>query len=403
MTAETSDKLAMHGGPKVRNSLMPSRRAFGAAETAELYRAIAYYEDRDVDPGYQGPFEVEYCAAYVDLMGGGYADAVSTGTGSVYVALAALQLPKGSEVIISPITDSGPLSCILHLGLIPVVADTAPNSYNIGVEQFVDKITSQTSALLAVHCVGEPLEIDRIVEEAHRRGIKVLEDCSHAPGACWKGRKVGTFGDIAATSTMYRKALFAGPSGGLVYTQNLDLHRTALAYADRGKPTWRDDYDFRNPGSALFPALNWNTDELSCAIGIASVKRLPETIERRMHFVKTLDAHLSEKSQTCRVYDYRDGFSPFFIPIWVDETLLNCSKMEFANAVAAEGIDLNPHYNFLLEEWPWAREYTPGGIDTPNARDTRNRSFNVFLNENYGEQEALDVVRAVTKVEQHFQ
>jgi perosamine synthetase len=396
-------ELAIHGGPKVRDHPMPARRAMGDAEIAELQRAISYYQERDIDPGYQGPFEEEFCASYVEMMGGGYADAVSSGTGSVYVALAALELPKGSEVILSPVTDSGPLSCIIHLGLHPVIADTKPNSYNIGLPQFLEKVTPKTSALLAVHCGGEPLEIDDIVEEAHKRGIKVLEDCSQAPWAHRGGQPVGTFGDIAATSTMYRKSLSAGPSGGLVYTQDLALHRTALAYADRGKPTWRDDYDFRNPGSSLFPALNWNTDELSCAVGIASVRRLADTVACRMRFVKKLDENLRAGSKTCQLYQYHDGFSPFFMPVWVNEERLSCSKIAFAEAVAAEGIDLNPHYNFLLEDWPWAQNYVPGGIDTPNARRTRNRSFNVFLNERYGDAEADDIANAILKVERHYQ
>lgn len=395
-------KLALYGGTPVRAEPMPARKAFGEAEVASLMEAVTYYRDSPMDPPYEGRFEKAFCAAFAELMGGGYADAVATGTGSVFVALEALEPPRGSEVIISPVVDAGPLSCILYKDCIPVVADAAADSYNAGVEQFLEKVTDKTSVILAVHCAGEALEIDRLVEEAHARGIKVLEDCSQAPGARYKGQRVGTFGDISATSTMYRKSLMAGASGGLVYTKDLDVHRLALAYADRGKSSWRNDYDLRSPGAHSFPALNWNTDELSCAIGLASVKRLDATIEARMAFVRGIEAALASHSAVCRAYETKDGASPFFLPIWVDAEKLTCDKQTFANAVQAEGIDLNPHYNFVISDWDWAAEHIPGGVQTPNAVSTRDRSFNLFLNERYGQREVEDTIAAIEKVEQCF-
>jgi perosamine synthetase len=402
--AEINDNknLALYGGDKIRKSPMPSRKAFGKDEVASLKEAIEYYSSIDSDPPYQGKYEQKFCEEYVKLMGGGYADAVATGTGSVFVALEALQPPRGSEIIISPFCDAGPLNCILYLGCVPVVADAAPDNYNAGVEQFLEKITEKTSIALAVHSAGDPLEIDRLVSEMHKRGIKVLEDCSQAPGASYEGERIGTFGDIAATSTMYRKTLTAGASGGLVFTRNLELHYRALAYADRGKPIWREDYDFRSPSGHLFPALNWNTDELSCAIGLASIQRLDLAIQKRMNFVKALEQKLIETSQSCRAYCLPDGASPFFLPIWVDNSKINCDKVTFAQAVQAEGIDLNHHYNFLIQDWLWASPFVPSRIKTPNALSTKNRSFNLFLNEQYAEQEVLDVTTAILKVENAF-
>src|SRR6185437_11539038 len=172
----------------------------------------------------------------------GYADAVATGTASLYIAVAALDLPKGSEVLCSPITDPGSLSAIILNGLKPRLCDSTPDSYNIGVAQFRERITPDVSAALIVHSAGQAAEIDQIMPEARSRGIKVLEDCSQAHGAQIKGRAIGSFGDIAAFSTMYRKAHMTGPSGGVVYSRDLDLFRRALAHADRGKPRWRDDF-----------------------------------------------------------------------------------------------------------------------------------------------------------------
>jgi perosamine synthetase len=86
----------------------------------------------------------------------------------------------------------------------------------------------------------------------------------------------------------------------------------------------------------------------------------------------------------------------------VDPAALACSKIDFANAVLSEGIGLNPHYRYLVADWPWVKSYLAGGYDTPNARAIRDRTFNLYLNENYGPREAEDIVAAILKVERHF-
>lgn len=402
MAKVDSSKLAIFGGEPVRKEKMPARRAFGDEEEAALKSVADYYRQRDADPPYQGVFEEQFCGAFSDFMGGGYSDAVSTGTASVYVALAALDLPGGSEVIISPVTDSGPLAAIIMLGLTPVVADSAPGSYNMGPEQVLERVTSSTSAVLAVHSGGEPLEIDRIVEELHKRGIKVLEDCSQATGAVCNGKRVGSFGDIAAFSTMYRKALATGGSGGLVFTKDLDLHRRGLGYADRGKQAWRTDLDLRNPGFALFPSLNFNSNEFACAIGLASLRRLQDTIDKRQAFLRSLVNRIRSESRVCSPYAFHDGFSPFFFPVFVDSGKISCSKTEFAEALAAEGIGLGAHYGCLVRTWEWAEKYLSDDFMTVNAVDTRDRSFNLYVNERYGDQEVEDTIAAIRKVEDYF-
>jgi len=394
--------LAIHGGKPVRQEPMPPRMALGEAEIKMLEQSIAYYRERKADPGYQGSFEKMYTDMFVEMMGGGYADAVATGTAALYVAIAALDLPKGSEVLVSPITDPGTLSAIILNGLKPRLMDSKPDSYNIGVKEFVDRITLAVKGAVVVHSIGQACEIDKIVAEAHAHGIKVLEDCSQAHGAKVMGRPVGTFGDIAAFSTMYRKAHMTGASGGVVYTRDLELFRKALAYADRGKPRWIKDFDDRNPSTFLFPALNLHTDELSCAIGLASLGRLTDTIMKRLTFVGDVSARLVDDATICRPYGYSPADSPFIYPIIVETDRISCSKIEFAKAVEKEGIGLNPHYQYVVADWPWLKPHLADAFDTPNARAIRDRSFNLYLNENYGEREAADTAAAILKVERHF-
>jgi perosamine synthetase len=398
----TAASLAIYGGEPVRRTPMPPRLALGEDERKMIIEVLDYYAERKVDPGYQGAFEKIYTDAFVEMMGGGYADAVATGTAALYVAVAALNLPKGSEVIVSPITDPGTLSAVVLNGLRPRLVDSKPDSYNVGPEQFAERIAPNVSAAIIVHSAGYAAEIDKIVEIAHARGIKVIEDCSQAHFAKHKAKPVGTFGDIAAFSTMYRKAHSTGPSGGLVYSRNLELFRSALVHSDRGKPRWRDDFDDRNPSTYLAPALNHHTDEISCAIGYASLKRLPSTIVNRLAFVSDFVARLYDASDVCQAYRFMPTSSPFFYPVIVDVEAITCSKIDFAEAVRAEGIDLNPHYKYVVCEWPFIRPYLADNFDSPNARSIRDRSFNLYLNEKYGEQEARDCVKAIVKVEKHF-
>lgn len=400
--AAPCERLAVDGGMPVRQTPMPWRQAFGPDEIASVTSAMEYYQGRQEDPPYHGHFETLLCQEFSEFMGGGYAAAAATGTGAIYAALAALELPKGSEVILSPVTASSPLSCIILQGLVPVVADSRPGSFNMGVEQFLERITPRTSALLAVHLGGEPMEMDRIMEEARQRGIKVLEDCSQAPGAVWNGRRVGSFGDIAALSTMYRKNLASGGSGGLIYTQDLELYRRTLAHIDHGKPVWRTDLNLKDPRHALFPALNFNTDELSCAIGLASLRRLQDTIDKRLAFLEQFVSELQVHSRACRPSAFHRGLSPFFFPLIVDSEQLSCSKLEFAKALQAEGIPLDPEYGCVIRSWTWALPYLSDDFEAVNALAMRDRSFNLFLNERYGDEEARDILAAIAKVEGHF-
>ncbi|CAK0751975.1 DegT/DnrJ/EryC1/StrS family aminotransferase [uncultured Gammaproteobacteria bacterium] len=391
--------LAIEGGAPLRSTPMPTRIALGPDEERMIGECLAWYRERREDPGYQGRFEALYCHDFVQAMGGGYADAVATGTVAVFVALAALGLPKGSQVICSPITDPGTLTAIVLNGLVPRLADARPGSYGIGVEEFRARITPAVKAVVVVHALGQASDIEAIVAEARHHDIRVVEDCSQAHGAVRNGQPVGSFGDIAAFSTMYRKAHITGASGGIVYSRDLNLFRMALAHADRGKPSWVDGFDDRDPNQFLFPALNLHTDELSCAIGIASFKRLPQTIARRRAFVTAVSAGIEAECQLCRPYGYTTGDSPFVYPVMVDVARLNVSKTEFARAVLAEGIGLNPHYQYLVADWAFLKPYFTDTFDTPNARACRDSSFCLYLNENYGEQEAADCVAAIKKVE----
>lgn len=395
------NKLAFYGGNAARQTPMPIRRSLGPLERTLIDECLNYYQYIGQDPCYEGEYEKKYCRDFVNFMGGdGYADAVSSGTAALYIAISALQLPKGSCVLVSPITDPGTINAIILNGLIPKLIDSKLGSYNSCVEQVVARYDSKVKAIIIVHSIGEPSEVDKIVDWAKSVNVPVIEDCSQSHGALVKGGQVGSFGDIAAFSTMYRKGHTTGPCGGVVYTKRLDLHNLACAYADRGKPRWREDFNDRDPSGYLFPALNFHSNEIACAIGISSLNRLNEVNLMRREFIYQLRGCLSN-SQMFSTYKIDDNFAPFIFPI-ICKSENSTEKIKIANYVLSEGIPLNPHYKYYVQEWPWVKEYLYDDFEPTNAKKIRDSSFCIYLNENYGLKEAEDIAKALYKVEHHL-
>jgi len=396
-------ELAINGGPKIRNLPLPYRKLFGEKELGIVREVFENSWNIGKDFGFQGKYEALYTQKFCEFQGGGYADAVASGTSAIYLALQALELEKNCEVIVSPVTDPGSVSPIIISDYTPVIADAGKDSFNVNVDTFEKVITPKTKAAVLTHSGGHPIDIDPIVEVAKSKNIKIIEDCSQAHGALYKDKKVGRFGDIAAFSTMFSKIHATGGCGGLVYTENKNLYRLIRSFADRGKPFHQSDFDPKAPGNFQFPALNFNLDELSCAIGISTLSKLPQTIKKRFEIVKKIDNAL-EKSLTvfpCK-FNYSGFPSVFFHTVQVATEKIKVSKKEFAKAIAAEGIWINPDYNYVVSEWKWIQQFLKCRAVTKNATNFRDKSFNILLNEQFTDNDINDIIQCILKVEQHY-
>ena len=139
------------------------------------------------------------------------------------------------------------------------------------------------------------------------------------------------------------------------------MYKKVLAYADRGKILWKENLDFRDPGNSIFPALNWNTDEFTCAIGLANLNRLRQTNNSRRKFVKMLLKRMKDKNvQSCKLLNYNNGYSPFFLPIIYNPKILKLSQKRFTNALLAEGIPIGTNYGCLVSTWKWTKNILKG-------------------------------------------
>lgn len=200
--------------------------------------------------------------------------ALSSGTAALHAAVVACGLSAGDEVITPAYSWTSSVSCVLHHNCIPVFADIEPVSHNIDPSKVEAAITPRTRAILAVHLHGIPVDMDPIMEIAHRRNLRVIEDACQAHGTLYKGRKVGTIGDCAAFSLNQNKMLSAG-EGGMFVTddeETLERARSLVLFGDFRAPI--DDPDYHYYGLGYMCRYN----ELCAAWARAQLTRLDESI-----------------------------------------------------------------------------------------------------------------------------
>ncbi len=410
------DTLALDGGTPIRPTPWPSRHLFDNAEK----QAVIDLFDQAIGSGnafgYNGPVEAAYCADFATYLGGGFADAVNSGTTAVYVALRALELEPFTEIIVPPITDPGGVMPVPLMGCIPVPADCAPGSFNTDAEQIAARITPRTAAILVAHIAGTPCDMDPIMKLARAHNLPVVEDCAQAHGALYKGQMVGTFGDVAAFSTMFGKHHASGGQGGLVFTRSEAIYQKVRWMSDRGKP-------FGLPPGAgnAVAALNHNSDELSCVIGQVQLRKLPKILERRRHFASAL-AKACESLKTVRVALAPENSvgSYWFLFLSLDRSTLRVDKDTIVSAATAEGIPFGSSYLHTQGIADWCRQHRVFGnsgfpwtdpqykgdpnarYELPNAIESDANHFRLMMQEGCGEQEVADTVAALAKVEKAY-
>jgi perosamine synthetase len=407
--------LAINGGEKVRVTSMPRRRLFGEEEKQA---AVVLFDEAiaagDVF-GYNGPQEQAYEREFAAMMGGGYADGVNSGSSAIYTALGALQLDPGSEVVVPPITDPGGVMPVALLNCVPMVSDAAPNSFNMGPEQLRAVLTEHTRAIIVAHIAGEPADMDPILAIARERHLPVIEDCAQAHGARYKGRLVGTLGDIAAFSTMSGKHHATGAQGGVVFSRNEELHWQAKRFADRGKPF---NLDASTNGVA---GLNLNSNDLAAAVGRVQLRKLPAIVAARQKVAAAIREELREAKAVSLGWQVPETEPAYwFLRFHVDPSAVRVTKEEFARAVAAEGIPVTASYRHIPSEAEWFRERRVFGrsgypwtcpdyqgdrgrtFPCPNAVAATDHHFIMGVHENYGAEEVRDIVTALLKVEHAY-
>lgn len=240
--------------------------------------------------GQQGrEFEKEF-AEYTDCE---YAVAVANGTLALDLALYALNIGQGDEVIVTSRTFIASISSIINAGATPIFADVELDSQNISAATIKTVITEKTKAIICVHLAGWPCEMDDIMALAEQNNLYVIEDCAQAHGTKYKGKSVGSIGHIGAWSFCQDKIMTTGGEGGMLTTNDENLWRKAWAFKDHGK-SYAAVYEKQHPPGYRWLhesfGTNWRLTEMQSAIGRIQLKRMPTWTTRRTEHAEKIFA-----------------------------------------------------------------------------------------------------------------
>lgn len=335
--------LAKNGGQAVRTAIWADNYTCGEEEKAALARVIdsgylSLFEGShtpDAPFSFTGGPEVqaleeEWCSFYSSK----YAVSVNSATSGLYMAIGALGLGFGDEVIVSPYTMSACALAPLVYGAIPVFADVDDNGA-LCPASVKSLVTPRTKAILVVHQFGIPADMDAIMQIAREHGLKVIEDCAQAHGASYGGKPIGTIGDIGVFSLNVNKTIQTG-EGGVCVTQDSDLcYRLQL---------------IRNHGEAVVgPAgyaditniagFNYRMTELQAAVAREQLKKLPEMNKKRLELVQQLTEGLNAYDFLVTPKGRAKAESTYYVyPLRFLPDVAGCKREDFISAVNAEGI-----------------------------------------------------------------
>jgi dTDP-4-amino-4,6-dideoxygalactose transaminase len=241
----------------------------------------------------------EFEKEFANWVGTGYAVALGNGTLALDIALKALNVGVGDDVITTPRTFLASASSIVTAGANPIFADVDLNSQNITAASITAVLTAKTKAVIVVHLAGMPAEMDAIMALSEDYGFYVIEDCAQAHGAKYKGRSVGSIGHIGAWSFCQDKIMTTGGEGGMVTTNSKELWDTMWSYKDHGK-SYDAIYNREHPPGFRWLhesfGTNWRMTEMQAAIGRIQLTRMTGWTEKRQAIAKNLDEAAAEFS-----------------------------------------------------------------------------------------------------------
>ena len=301
--------------------------------------------------------------------------AVSNGTAALHMAVLALGIGTGDEVIVPALTFIADINVVRMAGGVPVLADVMSLSdWAMDPADIERKITPRTKAVLIVHYAGYACDMDAIMAICRRHNIHLIEDCAHAPGGDYKGRKLGTFGEVSAWSFFTNKNLSVG-EGGMVVTRdaalfqtckNLRSHGMTVASFDRMKGR-AATYDVVEPG------LNYRIDEMRAALGLVQLAKLAEANASRRHLTDRYFSRLDKQAGLTVPFRHFDrGF-----PTWhILPVLLNAGvdRQSVIDGLKRAGVQSSIHYPAIQEftayrdclgEVPLAREISKRELTVP--------------------------------------
>jgi len=338
--------------------------------------------------------------------------ATSSGTAALHTAMIFINVGPGDEVLVPAVTDMGTVIAILLQNATPVFVDVDLYTQNIDPSDLERKITEKTKAIMVVHLFGYPCDMDSIIKIAEKNNLLVVEDCAQAHLTKYKGKIVGTIGDVGCFSFQQTKHITTG-DGGMVITNNNNIRGRELQLcADKGWPRekYRDHY---------FLAPNYHMTDLQAAVGIAQLRKLDSFIENRRKSALALSKAIKDIEGVVVPYDNDDNLHTYFAySFTIDPKKFKIDNKKLAEAITAEGVKIFPSYlpkplylyDPLLKSKTYGNTKCPfncinysveanykEGI-CPVAEEASMRGMFILWNEKISEDQGNDMGNAIKKV-----
>ena len=384
--------------PPVRTDFLPFNLPdIGEAEIEEVVRTLR--------SGWitTGPKTKEFERLFREYVGCGHAIAVSSCTAGLHLALAAGDIGQGDEVITTPLTFCATANVVVHRGAVPVFADVREEDLNIDPEEIEKKITPRTKAIIPVHLAGRPCAMDEILDIARQHDLLVIEDAAHAVGAKYRGRMIGSIGDVTAFSFYATKNLTTA-EGGMVTTDDAKLAERMRLLSLHGisRDAWKR---YSADGSWYYEVLEagykYNMTDIQAALGIHQLRRLEDFIRVRRRYAEMYTSAFAEMPEIIAPSlevepGSRHAWHLYIIRIV--KGALRIGRDRFIEELRAENIGASVHF-IPLHLQPYYRDrygYRRG--DFPVAEAAYEGLVSLPLYTAMTEEDVGDVIRAVRKI-----
>lgn len=408
MSISSIDKPAIAGGAPIKSEPYGSGKRYAEEELRQLKEAL----DQATLFYTMGNKVRSMEEKIAEITGTKHAIATSSGTASIHTAMMAAGISPDDEVIVTPVTDMGSLVPILWQQAVPVFADVNPNTCSMDAKSVESCITNKTKAILAVHLWGNSCELDELKALSEKHGIFLIEDCAQAWGCTYKGKSIGSIGDIGCFSLNEFKHISCG-DGGVVVTNDDNLARRLRLSTDKC-------YN-REPGGsmrqAFFLANNYRMTELQGAVALAQSEKLASIVAGRRAYAERLQEGLAGVKGILTPKP-TEGCNPswWFYMFRIDPQILGVDADQFAQALQAEGVGAGAHYiaqcvyeypvfvnhsAYDRGDHPYSRVNYGKGM-CPQAEHTLETALTIPVNENFTEDDAQDTIKAITRLAEWY-
>lgn len=384
------ERLAIDGGPKVRQQPFPPWPALGEDDVAAVADVLRSGRLTQLTGDAVAAFEATVAAWH----GVRHCVATSSGTTAIHAALAALDVGPGDEVIVPAHTFIASATPVLHQGAVPIFADVDPRTFCLDPYDVEQKIGPRTRAIIAVHLNGHPADLDPLLAVGESRGIAIIEDAAQAHGALYKGRKVGTIGRLGCFSFWEDKIVTTAGEGGCVITDDDALAERLRRFRHHGEGQTAGERAYYH----LDLGHNYRMTAVQAATGLVQFRRLDEYLAARRRNAAYLTDALAQIDAVEPPYVADYAVHSYYKYVCRLSPGAGIGIAEFVAAVAAEGVPISRRYPTPLTHQPVFHDRGLGREPCPVAESLSGQLFTLLVHPTVGARDLDDVVEAIRKV-----